>query len=349
MHLDRKRMLMAYPAPPAPVKDRVEQTLAAIRREAAAQPPRRYARRLSFAAVTALAVLLVAVAVAAGAHFGVFDFMAKLFGASGVLPEAQELVQADLGGLELEHTVLHVDEAVYDGGALHLVYSITQKGAAAPLTEQDTGDPQSLFNQACTADQVLTVCDSFWLNGEEHVMTGGSFCDTMIGAEDGTLLCYLDIQLASAGIVPDGDFTVGLPVVGGHGVCQTLDFTVKAANGERQPMVLHCDNETVTLQNAFVSPVRIYASVHVEISEGVAAQQADDVFTDWAEAELVDAQGNELASLADLMRQNVVGRESVDYCYTFLPVDAEGLYLAPTIINDQGEWAVDMTRALPLN
>lgn len=349
MTLDMERMRRAYPQTPPVVHHRVEQTLSGIHREAAKQPPRRYARRLSFAVTMALVAVLAVGAVAAGAHFGVFDFMKKMFGASGVLPEAEELVQQNLASLELEHTTLNVEEAVYDGGTLQVVYSITQNDAEAPLTEQELADSQSAFNLAREADQVHTECDWFWVNGTEYCMTNCSTLDTMIGENDGELLCYLDIQLTSAGIVPDGDFTVKLPVAGGSGTYQTLDFTVQANGTDWQPVVLYSDNATVTLTSAFVSPVRIYATIHLEMDADVSLQKADETFEDWAEAELVDAQGNKLAGLTELIPENLVDGKSVDYSYTFLPVDAEEMYLAPTFINEQGEWAVDMTRALPLN
>jgi len=348
MTLNQQRMREAYPQTPDVVRIRMEQTLAGIRREAAKQPPWRYARRLSFAVTMALVTVLAVGAVAAGAHFGVFDFMKKMFGASGVLPEAEELVQQNLGSLKLEHTTLNVDEAVYDGGTLHVVYSITQNDADVPLTEQDAEDSQSAFQLAVAADAVHMECDSFWVNGTEYCMTNCSTVDTMIGENDGELLCYLDIQLASAGIVPDGDFTVKLPVAGGNGDYQTLDFTVQASGSDWQPVVLYSDNATVTLTSAFVSPVRIYATLRLEMNADASAQEADETFEDWAEAELVDAQGNRLAGMTELMPENLVDGESVDYSYTFLPTEAEEVYLAPTFINEQGEWAVDMTRALPL-
>ena len=348
MNWNSERMRGAFPQTPEPVKRRMAMTLAQIHREAATLPPKRCARRLSLPAVALLIVALVTAAVATGAHFGVFDFMTKLLGTSGVLPEARELVQQNLGSLELAHTTLNVDEAVYDGGALHVVYSITLRGATAPLTEQDAEDPQSVFNRAIAADRALTMCDSFWLNGTEHSMTNGSFGDTMPGADNGELLCYLSIQLASAGIVPDGDFTVRLPLAGGGGAYQTLDFTVKADANHRQPVVLYGEQATVTLQSAFLSPVRTYVGIRVEINADVPKPQADGIITDWAEAEMVDAQGNELAGLIERVLQNMTSGMRAEYSYVFPPVEAAEAYLAPTYINERGEWTVDMSRALPL-
>ncbi len=348
MMLDRDRLSGAYPQMPEMVKARMRSTLIRIHREAAKQPPRRTARRLSFVTTLLLALAAAAAAIAAGAHFGVFDFMAKMFGESGVLPEAQQLVQQNLGRMELAHTTLNVDEAVYDGGALHVVYSITLNDADAPLTQQEVWDPQSAFSRTLAADQALTMCDSFWLNDVEYSMTNGSTGDMMAGENNGELLCYLDIQLASDGIVPDGDFTVRLPVVGGYGVYRTLDFTVQAAEDNRQPMTLFTDTETVTLQSAFLSPVRTYVSLHVEMNADATLRQADDIFCDWAEAELVDARGAKLADLVEVIPQQLVDGRYVEYSYTFLPVDAQEAYLAPTTINEQGEWTVDMTRAIPL-
>ena len=267
-------------------------------------PPGRYARRLSFTAILLLVLVLVAAAIAAGARFGVFDFMTRMFGASGVLPQAQELVERDLGSLELKRTTLRVEEAVYDGGALHVVYSITRNSAAAPLTQQETEDAHSDFHQALAADQVLTLCDSFDIDDVEYVMTNGSAGDTMIGSNNGELLCYLDIQLASAGIIPTDDFIVRLPVVGGSGEYRTLDFAVRADYAEFEPVSLHSGCAAVTLQSAFLSPVRAYLTLHIAIDDGTPITQADAVFDDWADAVVVDAQGNKLSERKEMILQN---------------------------------------------
>lgn len=348
MNLNTKRMRAAYPAVPDEVRARIRQTLAQIHREAGGRAPRRTARRLSFALTMLLAVALTAAAVATGARLGVFDFMARMFGASGVLPGAQELVQQNLGSLRLTHTDISVEEAVYDGGTLHVVYAVTLAEADVSPAGTDAQDTYGALERAMTADQVRTVCDSFFLNGVEYGMTGGSACDTAAGENDGELLCYLNIRLASAGIVPQGDFTVRLPVAGSADAGQTLDFTVKAAQTSRQPVVLHGGHETVTLLSAFASPVRTYVSVRVDMNANATAQETDEIFCDWAEAELVDAQGNALGNLLELLPRNVADGGSMEYSYTFAPVDAAELYLAPTFINEQGAWAVDMTRALPL-
>ena len=350
MTLYKERIRKAYPVMPDAVKARVEQTLSQISREAARRPPKRYARRLSFTAVLALVVVLAAGAIAAGIQFGVFDFMRNIFGASDVLPEAKQLVQTDLGMLELAHTTLRVQEAVYDGGTLHVVYSITQNGATAPLIAEDLHDAHSAFQKALAADQAHTECDWFFINGVEYGMTNASMGETAIGGNNGELLCYLNIQLASAGILPEGDFTVRLPVAGSNGQYQTLDFTVRA-DAQDPSRVLPGyvgGGATVTVQSAFLSPVRAYVSLHLEMEQGATPEQVSEAFADWGDAFLVDRYGNKLSKRAEVLEHNVVSGQSVDFSYTFLPTDADEVYIAPTFINAQGEWAVDMNRALRL-
>lgn len=348
MKLDQARMLRAFPAAPEAVKARMETTLTRLNRGETGETARRGARRLSFTAALAVALTVVVFAAAAGIHFGVFDFMGRLFGVSGVLPAADDLVQTDLATLALSHVTLHVQEAVYDGGDLRVVYSITQNDASAPLTEAEANDPQSAFRLACAADQALTECDWFTLNGMEYTMTSGSTCDTAVGEENGQLLCYLDICLSSAGILPQGDFTVGLPVAGGAGQYQTLTFTVNASTAAQARPALRLSDATVTVTSAFLSPVRSYVNLHIQMDADAAEGRFETVTAEWYNAELVDANGVELALPTDVDTLSLTEGSEVDYACTFLPTDAGEVYLAPVTTGAQNERTVDMANAIRL-
>lgn len=346
MEMNRERMRKAYPPMPEKAVLRVEATLAHIRREAVRQPPRRYAKRLSFAMALTLALLLAAAGVAAGVHFGVFDFMGRMFGQSGVLPEAEKLVQSSLAQVELPNTVITVREALYDGGSLRLVYSVRQKDAAAPLTQDDLWNEDGAFRRALAGDEVSTQCDWFLLDGVRYEMTNGTAGDEIPGSENGEALCYLSIQLSPAGIVPREDFTLGLPLLGKIGEKRTVDFTVRAAAPSAPLPGIRGDGAVVTVLSASLSPVRTMITVRIQKDEGASREQYEAACASWRGAVLADAQGKELADLEELIPAHMVEGESMEYSYTFLPTDAAEAWLAPPDLDSDDLWAVDMNRAL---
>ena len=227
MESSRKKMLRAYPAMPQDLKNNLLYTLKTL--QAQARPaPVRSAKRLSFAALMAAVLLVSVIAVAVGNHLGVFGFMERMSGVSGVLEDAVKLVQTDLGSLSLQNTILTAEEAVYDGGNLRVVYSVQAKNLSAPLNAKDMDDPQSAFRQALKSDGINPdgSCDWFEVNGLQYTMTSGSTGDAVFDGDSGKLFCYLDIQFASAGIIPEGNLVVKLPLAGEILARKTLDFTV---------------------------------------------------------------------------------------------------------------------------
>ena len=271
-------------------------------------------------------------------------------GGGGVLDGAEKLVQTNLGRLDLQNTVIAAEEAVYDGGNLRVVYSVQAKSVSAPLAQADIDDPDSAFCKALSSDGINHdgSCDWFVLGGTEYSMTNGSTGDAVFDADSGKLYCYLDIQLASAGIIPTGDFAVKLPLAGEIIARKTLDFTVKASAASQTKAAIQTEHASVTLLSTFVSPVRTYASIRIEMKDGSALAQADEVFEAWRDVVLADAEGKEIGTLQDLLAANLEDGKRVDYSYTFLPVDMAEVYLAPIIIDEKTEWVGDMNQALRL-
>lgn len=349
MELNRDTLLGAYPSTPQDVKDGIAYTLHSIQTEARAVP-KRYARQLSFATMLVLILITAALAaaIAIGAHFGVFDFMSRGGRMGGALPPAQELVQTNLGALDLPHTTITAEEALYDGGTLQVVYSIEGKNLTVTPTRADLENPDSEMGKALSADVIYYYSgfDWFLINDERHVMTNGSFDDAVFDEESGKIYCYMSIQLASSGIVPQGDFEVTLPVAGELQDKKLLTFTMKEKVGEGPKLILDTPQETITMQSAFITPVRAYINLRVEAKDGVGEIEALYLLEDWRDAVLVDAGGNEASRLVEVYPGNIEDGKASDYHYTFMPIDLDEAYLAPTIIDDDGNWVVDMDRAL---
>ncbi|MEG1890140.1 MAG: hypothetical protein RR301_01905 [Clostridia bacterium] len=356
MMLTQETLLKAYPHVPTQVNARIDRTLEAIHRQAAQQasqqPPKRYAVRLRFATVlVVLLLMLVTFGIAAGLHYGVFDFMRELFEQGDVLPEAQQLVQNDLATLQTEHTQIKLTQAVYDGGNLRLVYSVQVKGRTAPITSQELNDEDSAFRQALAADGVSSWgCDCFYLDGVEYGMTNGSTSATLPGTENGEALCYLDLYLGSSNIAPQKDFAVRLPIVRkADREMKTLDFMVRV--GVEAPTTAatrQVQGATVTVRNASLSPVRAYVNLHIEKDESTSAKAFELLLADWQDAVLVDGQGNELTTLSEFQVDALQEGQSADYSFIFLPTAVTRVWIAPTIIDDSDQWVVDMTQGIEL-
>ena len=356
MELNRDMMAKAYPDMPQFVKDDISRTLRTL--QAPARPaPKRYARRLSLAGVliAALMVALLTVAIAIGARLGVFHFMSRTLGQSGVLPGAKELVQTKLGTLDLPHTLITAEEALYDGGSLQVVYSIQAKHLRKKPTRADfdrlmaeEGDASGEWARALAADVVYPSggFDWFFLNGQEYVMTNGSFGDAEFDEESGCIYGYMNIQLASSGIVPEGNFTVGLPVAGELQEKKLLEFTVQKAVSQGMKPVLETAHESVTVQSVFFTPVRAYVNLRVAVKDGVDAETAKYLLEDWRDAVLIDKDGHEIGNPVEVYAGSSEAGRSADYHYTFLPIDLTEAYLAPTTIDESGQWVVDRDKAL---
>ena len=335
MVMNREKLMKAYPSMPENVQQRMDDTLLRLRTEAAAErtthgSPR---RKLSFALVLALALMIAAVGTAAGIRLGVFDFMANLFGQVGVLPGAERLVASDLANVSLPNSSLTVEEAVYDGGNLRIVYSVRST------------NPELSIEEAAEADNVsLYGCDWFFIGGEERYMTNGSAYASRLSPEGDRWLCYLDIYLASSGIVPEGDFTVGLPLTGG----EPVTFTVPGYQVAADPIQTETDAVRVTMLSASLSPVRSYARLRIEKLPDVSAQQFEAALGDWQDAYLVDAEGSTLSAPVEILTGASEQGQWVDLTYLFPPIEGEAVFFAATIITPENECVVDMAHALPM-
>lgn len=343
MEWNRDRLLHAYPATPEVVRARVESVL--VRLEHAAVPTqarRRPApRRLSFALTLIGALLLAALGVAAGVRFGVFDFMTD--SASGVLPQAQELVQRPAASLGLPRTSLALEEAVYDGGVLRVVYSIRAKNALpAP---GDESDPESAFARALAADQIsVDGPDWFMLDGEEVIMTGGSYAVNRMDEAEGRMLRYLDIQLSASGLIPTEDFTISLPV--DRSGEQRLVFPVSVRSRAQAAAPIEADGVRATVVSASASPVRCYVHLRLERMEGADGDAWLNALGDWSDSVLLGPDGEILSSPIEMQRLSGGEGAVAEMSFTFPPTDAEEVSFAPTRINPNDEWTADTARAV---
>lgn len=331
--MNREKLLKAYPSVPENVQQRMDETLLKLRTGSATQRQIRPNRKRLFVLAMVMAVMIAAGGMAAGIRFGVFDFMADLFGQSGVLPQAQEMLATDLASVTLAHSALAVEEAVYDGGNLRLVYSVRSTDETLSIEEAAKADQVSLYG-----------CDWFCINGEEIVMTNGSSFGSVLSPEGEKLLCYLDICMASSGIVPEGNFNVGLPLIDN----EVITFAVPGYQAAMDPAATETDSIRATLLSTSLSPIRAYARLRIEKQADASSESYEAALGDWRDAYLVDAEGSRLSAPTEILTDAGEEGQWIDLTYTFLPVENEKVFFAPTIITAENEWIVDMAHALPM-
>lgn len=332
MVMNRETLLKAYPDLPQAVQNRMEQTLLRLKCESANQRQPMPKHRLTL--ILALVLALAAVGgLAAGLRFGVFDLMQSLFGQADVLPQAQSLLADDLATVELPHSALAVEQAVYDGGNLRLVYSI--RSTAEGLSIQEAAEQDHVS---------LNGCDWFTLNGQTISMTNGSAFGSLLAPEGDRLLCYLDLYLASSGILPQGDLSVGLPLIDG----QMVSFTVPGYQASAISAAAETDAVRATLLSASLSPVRAYARLRIERQADASAEAYAAALDDWRDAYLVDADGTILSAPGEILTDAMGEGQWVELTYIFLPTETEQAFFAPTLITPQNQWMVDMAHALPM-
>lgn len=375
MNLSREYLLSAFPESTEMFDLAVDRALDKIRLDAALQRER--ARHIQVKRVLGwgLALLLLLagmLGVAEGVRRGVFDF---LIGREDVLPQATELTKTDTATLLVGDTMLRVTDSVFDGATLRFVMSVQCQTMDRPITEEEMWDPDSEFGRQLQKDGVIAMnsFDWFTVDGVEYTMTSGSGGENAPGMEDGEALIYFELKLTSTeGVeVPEGDFTVGLPVIRYqiHGFVEgvprmesrmflpvkplPMDSIRDVAPEGPQPM----GQGTATIIEARLSPIKVYTTLRIDIPPSVPEQEARAYIDAWGEYALVDKDGNEVCPAG-----GSVWGWGVPYGETdasrhlwiqseFPPAEnyPEEIYLAPVgFYAEGGEWGADMDMAVKL-
>ena len=97
-----------------------------------------------------------------------------------------------------------------------------------------------------------------------------------------------------------------------------------------------------------ISPVRSYVRLRIEKLPDVSDERYEAALYDWQDAYLVDKQGTKLCAPVEILVDGSVDGEWIEQTYIFLPVEADEVYFASTMITLQDEWIVDMNHALQI-
>ncbi|MDD3409339.1 MAG: hypothetical protein PHY12_00870 [Eubacteriales bacterium] len=195
------------------------------RQEAAAHPPRRYARRLSFGTVLLILLLLAAMA-AAAYHWKIFDAVSFMTGSAP--KRADEVMQKELAQTTVNNVKITVQEAGYDGRTLFIRYSYRMLDVDTPLgmfAPQYEGTPNYGTEgvgldelQLLTDRNVGWWIDQLWIDGQCVDMPNNSGSQTNGSPVPGELIQTEYWRLDNENVGLSGKVEVSLPI------------------GERQPL-----------------------------------------------------------------------------------------------------------------
>lgn len=362
MQLNREMLEGTMPEPAAVFSQAFDNALLHIAQSESKPKLQSFSRRRIAAIVLAAVLALISVlGVAEGIRRTIFAMMAQSQPSeqAAVQPQAEALVRRDLGQLATASLDVRVTEALYDGGTLRLLYTITQRDAPTPLAAADLADPQSPFLQALRQDQVsLTGPDWFELNGEQISMPGGSRPVFAPGDQPGEAVVYLDIKLSAAGLEPEGTFDVGLPLVSGPAAQnRMISFTLKAG---QLPGVVNLTpaaaavrkGVTVTVTDLRLSPIKVYLTYQVDLHDDVPEAAWLETLACWSNAQFVNSAGEVLLPIGVLEMSGLPTGETdvrrhLQQTLEFVSLAAypDVLYLAPDTPSSSS-YLADMTQAI---
>ena len=373
MDLTREKLLSAFPKDSAIFDMAVDRALSRIGFEASLarrMPPRPKLKPLLGWGLALLLLLAGVLGVAEGIRLGIFDF---LIGAQDALPEAKDLGRKDTSALQVGGTRLQITESLFDGATLRFVMSVTCLGLDHPLRDQELWNPDSGFNKQLAKDGVIALgsFDWFTLDGVEYSMTGGSGGETVPGTGNGEALIYFELKLTSTeGVrVPEGDFTVGVPVrqyamrdlipgvsreeaqmfipVTRIPVASIRDVAPK----DPQPM----GKGTLTITEARLSPIKAYTTLRLDFAPEVPLEECEPLISAWGDYSLVDQNGEVLTPGGLVWGWGLPQGETDDARHLFMqgefpPASSypDQLFLAPLSYGENGEPMGQMDMAVEL-
>lgn len=249
---------------------------------------RRPLRKIVIIALVALMLLALAVGgVAYGYRRGVLSFTED-FGFAPMVSQdgAERLVSSgSLAHVELEHVIVDVIEAVYDGADLRVVYGLTSKDGEVHMSEHAADQ----YVMPGSEEGDVHMCDSILVNGQDAF-----FDDTWEALGDkGQILYYLQTNLLDWGVdVSDADeLHIGLPMLPKEdpevrGPYPTVDFTIPSelpSELMRTAELIEANMEgyEVSIHSAVFSPLNGFIQLFVKgLTDEVYWDRLSDTSTD---------------------------------------------------------------------
>ncbi len=241
-----------------------------LRRE---QTPRRLLR---LALPIMLSLLALGAAIAAGQGLNLFNFFSFWQNMPAVQPEAYTLTQYDIASYSFEHVDVSIREAAWDGRVLRLLYSVRDRAAARPYTDEELSADFRMESADLDGISAYMGCDYVYINGVSLCLTGSMA--SRAGEENGEVLIALECNLLSRiaaeapGLVLGDAFDVCLPFLGTN-TPRELHFTVSNTGipGVRSlalPGAQTLGGIAYEVTDLTISPIRVYLTVRATLPIG---------------------------------------------------------------------------------
>ena len=257
---------------------------------------------LRTAAVLVL-LLMTATAFALTDGFGIFSLMSHVLPNLGnVQEQAQGMVQKELAEHSFEHVDVKITEAVYDGKYIHVAYSVRDRDATEPFTQDDVdglSDYHS-FDAAAKDNVSWQTLDWIEVDGVNYYPLG--YSGNIAGPQPGEVVSWVQFDLTGA--VLNDTFRVHLPIVWKDSP-EELDFTMRKGGLQGVynldvPQDTRVGNHIIRIQEALFTPIRIYFRTELIFDAGVPMDEVAELTWKWMdEAKLTDQNGDNPLLIAD--------------------------------------------------
>lgn len=313
----------AFPEPDERFQACVRRTLQTLSQEDAQKerfPMKRTKLRVG-ALVAAAVLLLSTVGVAAASlRYGVFDFLRQADGSPAVLPEAMALVQTEVPQTEVPQTAgaaetaFSLREAVYDGGAVHMVIEARPAGdhvlligpdclLTEPASTLGVSDEGTIAEYAAangkTEIRSVSLVDTAASTGGEGVVQSleyrlegdGTLVFIASGSvSGGAATLPVDIVCITYPVLPDGNYDVE------NGTQTDLTFSLERTDAGQDshtfstPAVFAGCGVTVERVTLTASPLGLYYTLECAVTDETAYAAAEEGLF----FRFLDADGEEL-------------------------------------------------------
>lgn len=249
--------------------------------------------RIKISLVVAIVVMMAALgAFALARGFGLLDWMAtnRDPGYEQALLEAQQLIRQDLAFHSFPHVDVSINEAVYDGRMLRVMYTTKDRGAKAPFPKDEEGylieGEEGFRFPAAMQDGVFYSVDWCQVNGETAMAQGEA--RYFAGEGPGEIVALTTFDLRD---IKTGDSLRVLLPVRGEDTPEALAFALDArdlpgVSRLLSPAPARFVDHEVRFSSFVLSPLRVYVSLDIKVDAGISPERCDQIASRWMDAQL---------------------------------------------------------------
>lgn len=219
-----------------------------------------------------------------------------------IAKQAQNLIVSRLAWHQFEHTEVVIQEALYDGKMMRVLYSIRDLKANQPFATTGSELPSDFVFLAAEKDGISwKTLDSCEVDHEPVSAVG--ITGSIAGEENGQVLTISQFDLS--GVSVGNPFHVLLPIAGPD-TPESLRFELPSSplSGVIQlplPPPLMLADRSLQVSYAMWSPIRVYLNLEISMAPGVPEDVCHETLWRWTmDTRLSDADTGEEYPMADV-------------------------------------------------